>query len=106
MSFTRSETKNFARRKLGVSLYHWSPEEIAGTLKLEHPQQAHMHTSHESIYRYVYVVARGELQRELAKCLRRSHRTRKPHRRGGAATRARSPTWCSSMNVRPTSRTA
>lgn len=69
----------------------WSPEEIAGTLKLEHPQQAHMHTSHESIYRYVYVVARGELQRELAKCLRRSHRTRKPHRRGVAATQGKIP---------------
>lgn len=69
----------------------WSPEEIAGTLKREHPQQAHMHTSHESIYRYVYVVARGELQRELAKCLRRSHRARKPQRRGVTATQGKIP---------------
>ena len=44
-----------------------------------------MHTSHESIYRYVYIVARGELQRELAACLRRHHRARKPRRRGVAA---------------------
>lgn len=42
----------------------WSPEEIAGTLKLDYPQVPLMHTCHESIYRYVYVVARGELQRE------------------------------------------
>lgn len=35
----------------------WSPEEIAGTLKREHPDLEHMQTSHESIYRYVYVVA-------------------------------------------------
>ena len=48
-----------------------------------------MHTSHESIYRYVYVVARGELQRELAACLRRHHRTRKPRRRGVAATQGK-----------------
>jgi transposase, IS30 family len=69
----------------------WSPEEIAGTLKLEHPLLNAMHTSHESIYRYVYVVARGELHRELAKCLRRNHRTRKPRRRGVAATQGKIP---------------
>jgi IS30 family transposase len=63
----------------------WSPEEIAGSLKRDHPDLPLMHTSHESIYRYVYVVARGELQRELAACLRRHHRTRKPRRRGVAA---------------------
>ncbi len=45
-----------------------------------------MHPSHESIYRYVYVVARGARQRELAACLRRHRRTRKPRRRGVAAT--------------------
>ena len=44
----------------------WSPEEIAGSLKRDHPDLPLMHTSHESIYRYVYIVARGELQRELA----------------------------------------
>jgi IS30 family transposase len=69
----------------------WSPEEIAGTLKLEHPQLTAMHTSHESIYRYVYIVAVGELKRELAKCLRRGHRVRKPHRRGVAATQGQIP---------------
>jgi hypothetical protein len=52
----------------------WSPEEIAGILKRNHPHLPLMHTSHESIYRYVYVVARGELKRELAACLRRHHR--------------------------------
>lgn len=69
----------------------WSPEEIAGTLKREHPDLEHMQTSHESIYRYVYVVARGELHRELAKCLRRKHRTRKPHRRSVATTQGKIP---------------
>ena len=64
----------------------WSPEEIAGSLRRDYPDFPWMHTSHESIYRYVYVVARGALQRELAACLRRHHRTRKPRRRGVAAT--------------------
>ena len=41
----------------------WSPEEIAGTLKREHPELPPLQTSHESIYRYVYVVAVGELKR-------------------------------------------
>ena len=68
-----------------------SPEEIAGTLKLDYPERTPMHTSHESIYRYVYIVAVGELKRELAKCLRRSHRVRKPRRRGAAATQGKIP---------------
>ncbi len=69
----------------------WSPEEIAGTLKREHPDQRHMHTTHESIYRYVYIVAQGELKRELTSCLRRNHRARKPRRRGIAATTGKIP---------------
>jgi IS30 family transposase len=64
----------------------WSPEEVAGTLKLEHPQLTSMHTSHESIYRCVYIVAVGKLKRELVKCLRSSHLVGKPHRRGVTAT--------------------
>jgi IS30 family transposase len=63
----------------------WSPEEIAGTLKNTHPQLPAMHTSHESIYRYVYIVARGELKRELVACLRRHHGARRPQRRGLAS---------------------
>lgn len=43
-----------------------------------------MHTCYESIFRYVYVVTRGELKRELAACLRRHDRVRKPQRRGVA----------------------
>jgi len=50
-----------------------------------------IHTSHESIYRYVYIVAVGELKRELVKCLRRSHRVRKPRRRGVTATQGKIP---------------
>jgi len=67
----------------------WSPEEIAGILKLDNPGLPSMHTSHESIYRYVYIVARGELKRELVACLRRRHGRRKPRRRGVLATQGK-----------------
>jgi len=64
----------------------WSPEEIACNLKAAYPDQSRMQTSHESIYRYVYIVARGELKRTLVAGLRRHHRQRKTRRRGVAAT--------------------
>jgi IS30 family transposase len=63
----------------------WSPEEVAGRLRRDHPELAAMHTSHESIYRYIYVVARGELKAELVSCLRRHHGARRPRRRGVAS---------------------
>lgn len=63
----------------------WSPEEVAGSLWRDNPNLPAMHTSHESIYRYVYVVSRGELKRELVACLRRHHAARRPRRRGVAS---------------------
>src|ERR1700690_1479900 len=67
----------------------WSPEETAGRLRREHPADPAMHTSHESIYRYAYVVARGELKRTLAADLRPHHARRRPRRRGTAATQGK-----------------
>ncbi len=68
-----------------------SSDEVAGTLNLESPQSTKIHTSHESIYRYVYFVAFGELRRELFKCPRRSHRGRTTHRRCATATQGKIP---------------
>ena len=48
----------------------WSPQQIAGWLKLEHPNQEHKRVSHETIYRSLYVQARGVLKKELQECLR------------------------------------
>lgn len=67
----------------------WSPEEIARTLRRTHSADPAMQTSHESIYRYVYVVARGALKRELVACLRRHHTKRKAHPRGTLATQGK-----------------
>lgn len=64
----------------------WSPEETAGWLRRQHPADSAMHTSHESIYTYIHVVARGELKRTLVADLRRHHAQRRPRRRGPAAT--------------------
>ncbi len=54
----------------------WSPEEIARRLRLEFPQETRMQLSHETIYQSLYVQGRGELRRELARCLRYAHTTR------------------------------
>ena len=48
----------------------WSPEQIAGWLKREYPHEAHNQVSHETIYRSLFIQARGVLKKELQQCLR------------------------------------
>ncbi len=55
----------------------WSPQQIANRLKLEYPSEFSMHTSHESIYTYLYVLPRGELRKELLSCLRQERSLRR-----------------------------
>ena len=57
----------------------WSPDEIARRLPLDFPDDPEMRVSHETIYQSLYVQGRGELRRELARCLR-SGRTRRKKR--------------------------
>lgn len=47
---------------------NWSPEQIAGWLKRTHPEDCQV--SHETIYRSLYVQARGVLKKELLLHLR------------------------------------
>ncbi len=54
-------------RKLGLN---WSPEQIAGWLKRAHPGAEACQVSHETIYRSLYVQARGVLKKELLLHLR------------------------------------
>lgn len=54
----------------------WSPDEISNRLKLEHPNDLNMRISHESIYQYLYCLARGELKKELMRGLRRERKER------------------------------
>ncbi len=58
-----------------------SPEQIAGRLKLDFPDDAEMRVSPETIYQSLYVQARGGLKRELTTHLRTGRSMRKPHRR-------------------------
>jgi len=70
----RAEIEGMLRRR-------WSPEQIAATLRREHPCDAEMRVSHETIYRSLYVQGRGALRRELAACLRTGRYRRKPRGR-------------------------
>jgi len=54
-------------RKLSLD---WSPEQIAGWLKQEFPDEGSMRVSHETIYRSLFIQARGVLKKELIGHLR------------------------------------
>jgi IS30 family transposase len=48
----------------------WSPQQIAGWLKLKYPDNKAMRMSHETIYRSLFIQARGVLKKELLAQLR------------------------------------
>jgi IS30 family transposase len=50
----------------------WSPEQIAGWLKRTYPDDEARHVSHETIYRSLFIQARGALKKELLQHLRRT----------------------------------
>ena len=56
---------------------HWSPAQIAGWLKRQHPGREAMRVAHETIYRSLYVQARGALKKELVKYLRSQRQLRR-----------------------------
>jgi IS30 family transposase len=60
----------------------WSPQQIARRLRIEFPDDPMMRVSHETIYQALYVQGRGELRRELARCLRTGRAKRRPHGHG------------------------
>ena len=61
----------------------YSPEQIAGRLKVEFPDQPEMQVSTETLYQSVYVQSRGALKRDLTRCLRTGRAVRKPCRKPG-----------------------
>jgi IS30 family transposase len=56
----------------------WSPKEIARRLVLDFPDDPSMRISHETIYQSLFVQGRGELRRELTRCLRSGRTKRRP----------------------------
>jgi len=59
---------------------HWSPKQIAGWLKKQYPGEAHNQVSHETIYRSLFVQARGVLKKELQQYLRTQRAIRRSKR--------------------------
>ncbi len=62
-----SPLRRAVARKLKLN---WSPQQIAGWLKKAHPGDESYHVSHETIYRSLFVQARGVLKKELMQHLR------------------------------------
>lgn len=55
----------------------WSPEQIAGWLKRTYPDDENYQVSHETIYRSLFIQARGALKKELLQHLRRTRGMRR-----------------------------
>lgn len=81
---TQPSLQRLVARKL---ILDWSPEQIAGWLKREFPTQGTMQVSHETIYRSLFIQARGVLKKELLGHLR----SRRMMRRAQAASTAGQP---------------
>lgn len=64
---TVPELRQLVAEKLALQ---WSPEQISGWLKLRFPRDRRMQVSHETIYRSLYIQARGVLRKELIQHLR------------------------------------
>lgn len=77
----------------------WSPEQVAGRLRRDYPEDMSMRASHETIYLALYVMPRGELRRDLLALMRRGHKARRP-RGCGADRRGKIPDMIS-IHERP-----
>jgi IS30 family transposase len=66
--------RNIVASKL---ILDWSPEQISGWLKSQFPDDASMRVSHETIYRSLFIQARGVLKKELMDHLRSKRRMRR-----------------------------
>jgi IS30 family transposase len=64
----------------------WSPGQIAGRLKRDHPDQPELQVSHETIYQALFVQGKGSLRAEVATALRCGRaRRRRPRSRSTEA---------------------
>ena len=66
--------RNIVASKL---ILDWSPEQISGWLKTQYPDNESMRVSHETIYRSLFIQARGVLKKELLEHLRSKRRIRR-----------------------------
>ena len=76
-------TNAWLRRAVAKKLRsNWAPEQVAGWLKRAHPDDESYRVSHETIYRSLFVQARGVLKKELLSHLR-SQRTIRRSKQAG-----------------------
>lgn len=66
------ENRTLARIVAGKLQSQWAPEQIAGWLKYTYPDDESYQVSHETIYRSLFIQARGALKKELVQHLRRT----------------------------------
>src|SRR6202790_1508013 len=66
--------RNIVASKL---ILDWSPEQISGWLKLQYPDDESLRVSHETIYRSLFIQARGVLKKDLLEHLRSKRRIRR-----------------------------
>ena len=66
--------RNIVASKL---ILDWSPEQISGWLKTHYPDDESLRVSHETIYRSLFIQARGVLKKELMDHLRSKRRMRR-----------------------------
>ena len=71
------ENRALARIVAGKLQSQWSPQQIAGWLKRTYPDDENDQVSHETIYRSLYIQARGALKKELQQYLRRTRAMRR-----------------------------
>jgi IS30 family transposase len=75
------QLRTIVARKL---ILNWSPEQISGWLKRRYPTNESMRVSHETIYRSLFIQARGVLKKELVQHLRSERLMRRSvHARAG-----------------------
>ena len=78
-----------------------SPEQIAGRLREDFPDDPEMWVSHETIYQAMYVQPRGELARQVKTALRTGRTQRKSHGRNMIADRDRFKSGMIGISERP-----
>jgi IS30 family transposase len=71
---SRSQLQEMVASKL---MQDWSPKQISGWLKQQFPNDGNLRVSHETIYRSLFIQARGALKKELIQHLRSQRRIRR-----------------------------
>lgn len=72
-----ADNRSLAHLVAGKLKLQWSPEQIAGWLKCAYPGNEDYQVSHKTIYRTLFIQARGALKKELLAHLRRTRAMRR-----------------------------